>query len=195
VLFRASLRGLVVRGPFAGREQTFVLARDWLGEPDPVDRDAALRELARRYLAGHGPATDRDLARWAGLPLRDVRAGLRGIGGELEERGDGLLALRGAAGALDDDVRAVPAPPPPRLLGPFEPLLLGWASREAVLGDHTGVVTVNGIFRPIALAGGRAVGTWGFPGGAVVLEPFAPLPARVERALRADAADVARFLA
>ena len=67
-----------------GREHAFVLVRDWLGAPEPVDRDAALAELARRYLAGHGPAGERDLARWAGLPLRDARAGLSAIAPELE---------------------------------------------------------------------------------------------------------------
>src|SRR6202022_499816 len=83
VLLLASLRGLIVRGPMIGRQHAFVLVRDWLGAPDPVDRDAALAELARRYLAGHGPADDRDLAKWSGLPLRDARAGLRAVRDEI----------------------------------------------------------------------------------------------------------------
>ncbi len=61
VLGLASLRGIAVRGPMRGREQAFALVRDRLGEPVAVDRDTALAELSRRYLAGHGPATDRDL--------------------------------------------------------------------------------------------------------------------------------------
>src|SRR5450756_992488 len=66
----AAERGVAVRGPMLGRGHAFVLVRDWLGAPPAaVDRDRALAELARRYLAGHGPATDRDLAKWAGLPL------------------------------------------------------------------------------------------------------------------------------
>src|SRR6185437_13671382 len=56
--------------------------RDWLGGPPrPLSaerRPAALAELARRYLAGHGPASAADLALWAGLPLRDGRADRRG---------------------------------------------------------------------------------------------------------------------
>ncbi|HEY1621667.1 MAG TPA: crosslink repair DNA glycosylase YcaQ family protein, partial [Streptosporangiaceae bacterium] len=40
------------------------------GEPGGDWRDRALAELARRFLAGHGPASDRDLAKWSGLPLR-----------------------------------------------------------------------------------------------------------------------------
>ena len=67
--------------------------------------------------------------------------------------------------------------PPPRLLGAFDPLLLGWASRDPVIGPHRHIVTDNGLFRPFALAGGRAVATWTIAGGQVVLAPFAPLDA------------------
>jgi hypothetical protein len=187
ILVLATLRGLIVRGPVVGRDQAFVLTRDWLGETVPVDRDAALAELARRYLAGHGPADDRDLAKWAGVRLTDARAGLRAIAGELTERPDGLVDLSG---------RAAPADlPEPRLLGPFDPLLLGWRSREQVLGSHQGVVTVNGIFKPIALVRGRAVATWRMPAGEVVLEPFGPVARADREALDADAQDVRRFLA
>jgi hypothetical protein len=63
-----------------------------------------------------------------------------------------------------------------------------------VLGDRTGVVTVNGIFRPIALAGGRAVGTWTLTGDVVRVRPFAPLEDETGSALAADAADVLRYL-
>ena len=93
ILALACLRGLAVRGPMVGGEHAYVLVRDWLGEPAPVDRERALAELARRYLAGHGPADDRDLGKWAGLPLRDARAGLEAIASELAERADGLVDL------------------------------------------------------------------------------------------------------
>lgn len=187
ILLLASLRGLIVRGPLMESGHAFVLVRDWLGEPKPVDRDAALAELARRYLIGHGPASDRDLARWAGVTLGDARKGLAAIGGELEQDADGLvdLAARTPAAEL----------PPPRLLGPFDPLLHGWISRELLLGDHKDVVTVNGIFRPIALVEGRAVAIWRMPGGEVELEPFGRLKAADRAALERDAQDVVRFLA
>ena len=60
VLFRATLDGLIVRGPMIGGEQAFALVADWLSERPKIDRDRALAELARRYLTGHGPADDRD---------------------------------------------------------------------------------------------------------------------------------------
>ena len=187
LLMLASLRGVAVRGPMRGREQAYALVRDWLGEPASVDRDTALGELARRYLAGHGPADDRDLAKWAGLPLRDARAGLTAIGSELDERADGLVDLADRPPAAEL--------PPPRLLGPYDPVLLGWASRQPLLGSHEELVTVNGLFRPFALVGGRAVATWSMRAGEVVLTPFERLARADAAALEADAADVARFLA
>ena len=187
LLFLVTLRGIAIRGPMVGKQHAYVLVRDWLGPPKPVDRDAALAELARRYLAGHAPAGDRDLARWAGLPLRDARAGLEAIGSELDELGDGLVRLAKR--------RAEAEIPPPRLLGAFDPVLLGWTSREEIIGTHTSLVTRNGIFHPFALVEGRAVGRWRFPKGEVVLEPFEPLSNEVAAALEAEAMDVVRFLA
>ena len=150
-----------------------------------MGREAALGELARRYLAGHAPAADRDLARWAGIGLRDARLGLAGCGAV--QRADGLAALPGP--------RARTAVlPPPRLLGAFDPLLLGWASRDPITGPHKQIVTVNGLFRPFALAGGRAVATWTIAGGQVQLAPFAELDPQTQAALDTDAADVTRFL-
>jgi len=186
ILALASIRGLIVRGPPAGRDQAFVLARDWLGAPPPaMSREAALGELARRYLAGHAPAADRDLAQWAGMGLRDARLGLARCGAV--QRADGLAVLPASppgAGAL----------PPPRLLGAFDPLLLGWVSRDPITGPHRHIITVNGLFRPFALACGRAVATWTIAGGQVVLAPFAALDPETQEALDADAADVMRFL-
>jgi hypothetical protein len=186
ILFSATLDGLIVRGPMMAGEHAFVLAADWLGERPKLDREQALAELARRYLRGHGPADERDLARWAGLPLRDARSGLQAIAGELIQGVNGLVDLpRRAPGPL----------PPPRLLGPFDPLLLGWRSREFVLGDATGIVTTNGIFRPIALVLGRAAGTWAMPGGRVQLDLWDEQPRSVLAALEREAAAVGRYLA
>ncbi|HEU5142673.1 MAG TPA: winged helix DNA-binding domain-containing protein [Solirubrobacterales bacterium] len=186
LLFLAAVRGVAVRGPMAGKQHAYVPVRDWIGEAKVVDRDIALAELARRYLVGHAPASDRDLARWAGLPLRDARAGLTAIASELEELEGGLVRLA--------KQQRPGVAPRPRLLGAFDPVLLGWTSREEIIGSHTSLVTRNGIFHPFALVEGRAVARWRFPKGEVALEPFEPIAARAAKALELEAADVARFL-
>ena len=182
----ATLDGVCVRGPMVDGGQAFVAVRDWLGEPPPVDRDRALAQLALRYLAGHGPAGAADLARWAGLPLRDARSGLRAAADLLVELPCGLVDL-----PRHDE----PAPlQPPRLLGPFDPVLLGWCSRERVTAPHTALVTVNGIFRAFALVDGRAVATWGYAGGRATVTPLEPYGDDVAQALDRDGRDVERFL-
>jgi hypothetical protein len=187
VLGLASHRGLIVRGPMVGGQHAFALVRDWLGQQPPVDRDRALAELARRYLAGHAPAGDQDLAKWSGLPLGEVRRGLSAVAAKLRRRTDGLLEQAARRAALNL--------PPPRLLGAFDPILHGWSSRAPIVGEHAEVVTSNGLFRPIALVGGRAVATWGLRSGRVVLAPFDELEDRDAKALASDAADVVRYLA
>ena len=167
----AARRGACALGPVRDGAPAFVPAPPAGDAPaDPV------AELARRYLAGHGPAGAEDLAAWSGLPLGAARAGLE------------------AAGARRV---APPARIPPRLLPAFDPYLLGWRDRGFLVApEHAATVHPGGgILRATATADGRAVGVWTLRRGAVELHPFAPLPARVRSALERDAADVERFVA
>ncbi len=178
ILAAATLQGLVVRGPMVGGEHAFVSAEGWLGPaPPPMERADALVLLAGRYLAGHAPASAEDLAKWAGITIADARRGMASAPGFDVEDGPGEGTL-----------------PTPRLLGPFDPLLHGWVSRAPFVGAHTAVVTTNGVFRPVALVGGRVVATWSLPGGVVTIAPLEPVPDTKLSLLVADAADVLRYL-
>ena len=174
VLMAATLAGHVVRGPMIGNDHAFVSVERWLGAaPPPLERYEALAILANRYLAGHAPATAEDLAKWAGITLADAR--------------------RGFARASAPRMRAR-ALPSPKLLGAFDPLLHGWVSREALLGDHRTVVTSNGIFRPVALVDGRLVAVWSLPRGIVTIRPLEHISRAARQTLAADATDVLRYL-
>ncbi len=192
VLHRTSLRGLTVRGPMIGQHQAHVLVTDWLGArpAGSPQGEAALAELGRRFLRGHGPADERDLVKWAGITVTRARQALRAVAAEAEERPGGLLALKG-----QPDTQRLPGP---LLLGAFDPLLHGWVSRTPILGgpDHpaASVVTSNGLFRPFILVGGRAVGVWSMPDRRVQLSPFEPLEASVTKALASESSSVERYL-
>ncbi len=187
ILFHATLEGLIIRGPMKGRRQAFVLAHDWLGpRPRVRDRSQALAELVRRYLVGHTPASERDIARWAGLPLRDIRAGLDGLRARVRDFGEGLLALA--------ELAEVPAPPSARLLGAFDPLLVGWTDRAFVTGEHDADVVTGGLFRPFILLDGQLAGLWRVSGNDVLLQPFSPLADADVWILERDAEDVRRYL-
>ena len=84
--------------------------------------------------------------------------------------------------------------PPPRLLSAFDPLLHGWVSREPVVGRHKGIVTTNGLFRPFAMVGGRAVATWGLDGMTLTIKPLEKIPKQVTASLDEESADVLRYL-
>jgi hypothetical protein len=186
LLMLACLRGVAVRGPIVDGKHAYVLARDWLPARSAVSRERALAELALRYLAGHAPADDRDLAKWAGLPLRDARAGLASVARKLVERDDGRLELKGELPSHSPRVC---------LLDRWDPVLVGWRSRATLLGVYAERHPAEAHFRPFAYVGGRAVATWRSEDGTVELQaPFVRLARAARDALADDAIDVERFL-
>jgi hypothetical protein len=65
VIMNAELEGLICSGPMRGAQQTYALLDE--RAPEAGSRTGDLGQLAWRFYAGHGPASVRDLARWATL--------------------------------------------------------------------------------------------------------------------------------
>jgi hypothetical protein len=177
LLGRLAQSGVAV---IAGKD-TWVLLDEHVREPRRLDRDAALRELARRYLLARGPATDRDLAWWSGLTLRDVREGIAAVDDEFEKLEQDGVVYRMPPGLVEaaSGVHALPG---------FDEYLLGYTDRGAQLDGRplTDVVPGgNGMFLPTIVADGRVVATWKRTvraGGVdVAVSPFGQLSAKVRR--------------
>lgn len=83
LLAHLELQALICSGRPVGGEHTYALLADRVPSPRRIERPEALAELARRYVTGHGPATERDLAYWATLTVTDVRAGLAAVRDQL----------------------------------------------------------------------------------------------------------------
>ena len=91
VMLHAELERIVCSGPRRGKQFTYMLLDARAPSARSLDRDAALGELARRYLQSHGPATLRDFVWWSGLTVRDATAAFDAIAAALErESVDGL---------------------------------------------------------------------------------------------------------
>ncbi|GEN81675.1 hypothetical protein AFE02nite_34090 [Actinotalea fermentans] len=182
-------RGVLCLGPYRGTEQCFVLVAEHVREPRRLDGDAALAELALRFLTGHGPATAADLARWASLPLGSVRRGIAAVREQLtavEVEGTEYLLAPQTLDAYADlrttarrSILLVPG---------FDELILGYADRTMTLAaEHADRVVPggNGVFRPTVVVGGRAVAVWRTAGTGrnrrLEVDPFddAGLPPRV----------------
>jgi hypothetical protein len=198
LLWYVAQTGTACLGPTEDGEQLFVLLDEWVVAPRRLEREEALAELTLRYFAGHGPATVADLARWAGLPLRDVRAGLALVGDRLDR-----LAVDGVDYHLDPRTpeRLAACREEARglfLLPGFDEFVLGYGDRGAVLAPEFADRIVpgnNGMFRATVVSDGRIVGTWGQTGrGAarrVVATPFTSFTAEEVAALDRAGAVVA----
>ncbi|GLZ34962.1 hypothetical protein Lesp02_71490 [Lentzea sp. NBRC 105346] len=116
-----------------------------------------LPELVRRYMDAYGPATAEDFATWSGLPLKQVREVFPAELPEFE-----------------------PAEPCVRLLGHFDPFLLGYRDRSAHLAaEHVSAIqTGGGFLTPHVLVNGEVRGTWTRRGKIIDLTPFGPIPQR-----------------
>ena len=125
LLMRLELDEVIVSGGLAGKQQSHVLLDDRAPPLVGFDREQALVELARRYLAGHGPAQDRDLAWWAWLTLGDARRAIAGLGRRVSSavvEGKTFCFLRGGS--------------PPAFRSPLAHLLPNFDEYDVAYQDH-----------------------------------------------------------
>lgn len=196
LLAHAELEGLICSGQPRDGEHTYAVFASRVPRPRRLDRDTALAELAARYVAGHAPATERDLAYWASLPLTDVRQGLAAVRDQLasfEHEGRTYWHVH------DDRADADPSTPRPgaHLLQILDEYYRGYQDSRWVLDaagkvprsrePATGMALVDGQFlaRARRTVRGRTL--------RFELEPFRPLSADEQAAIAEAAARQARF--
>jgi winged helix DNA-binding protein len=195
LVWLAASRGILCYGPDTGRQKSFVLTHDWLGEPQRSDPESTLTELAVRYLRAHGPAVPDDLAFWSGLRIKDAKRSWKGIQDRLVE----VETDRGSQWALRSQKPMEPNGVV-RLLPSFDEYLLGWRDRRpAISAVHWKKINRGGGWlKPVILVDGRLAGTWSTEATSATLRlrvhPFSGLSQGERRALRTDARDMADFL-
>jgi hypothetical protein len=196
LLVYAALRGLICRAAEREDEEpAYALLDEWAGPQRPLAPEAALTELTRRYVQGHGPATPEDLAQWAGFGLAAARRGFGLVAGELVE-------VETPAGPAWMPRGAEPAPPAVRLLPAFDAYLLGYRDRDLLLPRRFArrIQAGGGWIHATLVVAGLVAGTWRLRrrGAHVVgvdVEPFETLPEAAAPGLETEVADVLRFLA
>lgn len=191
--------GLLCFGPSRGQNVTFVRPEAWLGSWRQLDPDAALVEVARRYLRAYGPATMLDFARWWGNWSGVGKAAWQGLAAELTR-----VSVEGAGcDLLTADLESMARTDPTDrvvLLPAFDPYLMGHASRKHMVGrEHASRVSrAAGWISPVVLVGGRAVATWSHAASAnrvgIRVEPLDRLRPAVRAAIRERAEVIARAL-
>ena len=157
-----------------------------------MSKDEALARLARTYFRSHGPATLEDFVWWSGLNTGDCRKALNAIRPELiEDRWKGLQLFRHQDGRTRGFRSGTIT-----LLPSYDEYLIGYKSRHlAVRPDHMHRAhSGNGIFWPVVLQDGEAVGNWSVAGGKVTIETFYPDTILNGAAVEEEVASYLRFL-
>lgn len=161
VLKNVSEPGYLCHGPAAATVGTFRRLDRWV----PTDRLAVEEGLCRfldLYLEGYGPATERDFARFSGLPVTAARAVFARARRNLVRvtvGGDDAWARR-----ADEDALRRAAMPDDRLvvLPAFDPYLLAHAdTAQYVAEKHRRLVSrQSGWISPVILRRGEVIGVW-----------------------------------
>ena len=199
LLCRASLEGVICFGPTVGGQATHVLPDSWLGDGSDVADPGA--ELARRYVSAYAPTTPEDYGAWSGLPVKEVRSAFESIEDEMlkvDVEGTPMWMPCTHGGILDEAMSD--ESPAIKMLGAFDPYLLGYRTRDLGVGPellkrvHPG----GGIIRPIILVDGRAVATWARKRSGrkltITVSPFESLSDEVRAGIDGEVEDIGRFL-
>jgi hypothetical protein len=82
LIMNAELEAVICSGPMRGAQQTYALTSERV--PSAVEVPGDEVELARRFIAGHGPVSAGDFARWSSLTLTRSREVFDALADRLE---------------------------------------------------------------------------------------------------------------
>jgi hypothetical protein len=175
-------------------DSQFASVETWLGEP--VQARDARELLVLRYLAAFGPAAATDVQTWSGLQgvketLEGLRPKLRVLQGERKRE---LFDLPDGPRPPED------TPAPARFLPEFDNLVLAHTDRSRFVADRFRKrVFLPGLrVAPTFLVDGFVAGSWGIKRvkgtATMTIEPFEPLPKKVQGELAAEADGLVRFV-
>jgi winged helix DNA-binding protein len=166
------------------RADVLASAEDWLGPPD-ITPEQGLELLVRRYLGSFGPATRKDIAGWAGLPVAEIAPALDRLR---------LRTFRSESGELLLDLPRAPLPDPDvpvpvRFLPVWDATLLVHARRAGILPERYRPRVFN-TKTPHSvntfIVDGMVAGTWKHESGSIRLEPYGRLDRSTRRELEEE---------
>jgi hypothetical protein len=184
-----------VRVPPAGtwerrRADLYAAAEEWIGAPSSSSADDACEHLVQRYFSGFGPASRKDIADWAGLPLKQVASVLEQMR---------LRRFRDEAGTELYDLPRAPLPDPDtpapvRFLPVWDATLLAHARSTGILPEeHRAKVFNTKTPQSVQtfLVDGIVSGTWTHEKGRIRLQPFGRLDSSARRRLNEESEGLA----
>ncbi|WP_437826344.1 winged helix DNA-binding domain-containing protein [Sorangium sp. So ce1153] len=157
LLMRAELDAIVCSGPLRGKQFTYALLDERAPRAKELRYDEALAELARRYLASHGPALVKDFAWWSGLTLKEARAGIETAKAHLQHEAVGGKVYWFAAGqAACGEIET----PLVHLLPNYDEYVIAYKDHSATLDPALSSRGGDALMAHLVVLDGRVVGGW-----------------------------------
>jgi hypothetical protein len=144
IVMWCELEALICSGAMRGKQHTYALVAERIPAARVLERDEALGELARRYLASHAPAQDSDFAWWSGLTLADAHR---------------AIDIAGESGAVEVGA----ASPLVHLLPNYDEYVVAYQDRSALFPTAAMAHDLAGmgvLSSPIVLYRGQVAGRW-----------------------------------
>jgi hypothetical protein len=161
------------------------LADAWIDVSD-VGADDGIELLVRRYLAGFGPSTTKEIAGWSGVPAPSLDPVLSRMRLRRFASDDGETLLDVPRGPIADG----DAPAPVRFLPTWDATLLIHERATRILPEELRPCVFNTRTphsMPTFLVDGQVAGTWRFADDRIRVEPFGRLTATVRHEVEDEA--------
>lgn len=155
-----AMEGTLCLAGRSGKQHTFTLLEEWIPPSPPLEREAALGELAVRYFTSHGPAPLEDLTWWAGITVKDAEAAVDAVKSRLVRELVGEREyFRGSARTRTAARPRASRAPCVKLLPGFDEYTVAYADRSLLLarGKRSNPM---GLLSPVLIVDGQVVGTW-----------------------------------
>ncbi len=145
----------------------------------PWEKPAAVKVLVKRYFQHYGPATVADAVKFLGIKKTEILAVLKGWSDlcdvSVADKTYYYLKYPGA----------VPGIPKITYLTGFDPLLIGYRDRGAILPEEhkRSIITATGVIKPALMIDGRICGQWSIKAGIMQITLFERQPKNVQQEL------------
>lgn len=158
ILFNAELDGIICSGKMKEKQTTYTLLNERIEKPASIEKEEALFKLASKYFQSHCPATLQDFIWWSGLSISDAKHALELIKNnfnsqKINARQYWFHNSFSIPKKFKESIFLLPA---------FDEFLISYKDRSAaiILEHQKKAFSNNGIFWPVIIINGNAVGIW-----------------------------------
>lgn len=155
-IMQAELDALICSGPKRGKQFTYMLVDERIGQTENLSMEEALYELTKRFFQSHGPAQAKDFSWWSGLTLTEVKKGIELAGEKIykeSHNGKTYFFMESKKSSTKESVFLIPG---------FDEYFIAYSDRSDVLNKNYAkeLNQGGGMVSGAIIINGRMIGGW-----------------------------------